>query len=278
MNDLQIFSNPEFGPVRALTIDGEPWAVGKDVAAALGYKDPAKALSAHVDDEDKGVGESPTPGGKQSVTIINESGLYSLILTSKLPAAKRFKRWITSEVLPALRQTGRYEMPRATQAELPPPPGLDLTEYRKAAALIANCRRDRLPMVLTLLQRSGLDMSGMLEQTAQGTQTALSDEEVHQIVEFVGRAVPEGWRNWSIERRRAFWAGNVTVGAEELVPRDRISALEVWCELFCRAPRDAGLNLRDINTVLRGLPGWQCQTIRPGVGYGTVKGFSRERW
>lgn len=106
MNELQIFSKPEFGQIRTLLIDNEPWAVGKDVAEALGYKEAIKAVRTHVDDEDKGVSEMDTPGGRQKVTIINESGLYSLILSSKLPSAKAFKRWVTSEVLPALRRSG----------------------------------------------------------------------------------------------------------------------------------------------------------------------------
>lgn len=121
MNDLQIFSNSEFGNIRTVTIDNEPWFVGKDIAEALGYgkgKSLNNAVATHVDDEDKGVTEMMTPGGKQNLIIINESGLYSLILSSKLPNAKKFKRWVTSEVLPAIRKTGHYETqgyaPKAT--------------------------------------------------------------------------------------------------------------------------------------------------------------------
>lgn len=113
MNDLAIFENPEFGHIRGLKIEGEPWFVGKDVAAALGYSDTAQAIRKHIDDEDKGVVESTTPGGKQNITIINESGLYSLMLKSKLPGAKKFKRWVTSEVLPSIRKTGAYSVPGA---------------------------------------------------------------------------------------------------------------------------------------------------------------------
>lgn len=113
MNDLAIFENPEFGHIRGLKIEGEPWFVGKDIAAALGYSDTAQAIRKHIDDEDKGVVESTTPGGKQNITIINESGLYSLMLKSKLPGAKKFKRWVTSEVLPSIRKTGAYSVPGA---------------------------------------------------------------------------------------------------------------------------------------------------------------------
>lgn len=108
MNNLTVFENPEFGAVRTVELDGEPWLVGKDVATALGYKNPQEAIRTHVDDEDKGVSEILTPGGKQSVPIINESGLYSLVLSSKLPTARKFRRWVTSEVLPSIRKTGGY--------------------------------------------------------------------------------------------------------------------------------------------------------------------------
>lgn len=92
MTDLQIFNSPEFGAIRTIEKDGEPWFVGKDVAAALGYKEPTKAAREKVDDDDKGVSKIDTPSGIQEMTIINESGLYSLVLSSKLPTAKKFKR------------------------------------------------------------------------------------------------------------------------------------------------------------------------------------------
>lgn len=111
MNEIQVFNNLEFGNIRTVTIDNEPWFVGKDIAEALGYSNSRKALIDHVDNEDKGVTNRYTPGGKQNLIIINESGLYSLILSSKLPNAKKFKRWVTSEVLPAIRKTGHYEAP-----------------------------------------------------------------------------------------------------------------------------------------------------------------------
>lgn len=108
MSELQIFQNAEFGSVRTATIDGEPYFVGKDVATILGYSNLRDAISKHVDDEDKGVAKCDTLGGRQEILFINESGLYSLIFRSQLPAAKRFKRWVTSEVLPAIRRHGMY--------------------------------------------------------------------------------------------------------------------------------------------------------------------------
>ncbi|WP_294514082.1 phage antirepressor [uncultured Intestinimonas sp.] len=112
MNELMIFNNPEFGEIRTVEVDGEPWLVGKDVARALGYSNPRKALADHVDEEDKGVTKCDTLGGSQEMTIINESGLYSLVLSSKLPGAKKFRRWVTAEVLPSIRRTGGYQLPK----------------------------------------------------------------------------------------------------------------------------------------------------------------------
>ena len=107
MNALKTFDFKQH-QVRTITIDNEPWFIGKDVATILGYRDTSGALRKHVDKEDKGGVEMATPGGKQNLTAINESGLYSLILSSKLPQAKEFKRWVTKEVLPAIRKTGSY--------------------------------------------------------------------------------------------------------------------------------------------------------------------------
>lgn len=112
MNELMLFNNPEFGNIRSTEQDGEPWFVGKDVAEALGYKNTNDALLRHVDPEDKRGSRFTTPSGEQTVTIINESGLYSLVLSSKLPTAKKFKRWVTSEVIPAIRKNGYYSLPK----------------------------------------------------------------------------------------------------------------------------------------------------------------------
>ena len=112
MTELTVFENPEFGTIRTVELDGEPWLVGKDVATALGYSNTKDALAKHVDPEDKrqddGVAICDPMGREQHPTIINESGLYSLVLSSKLPTARKFRRWVTSEVLPSIRRTGGY--------------------------------------------------------------------------------------------------------------------------------------------------------------------------
>ena len=110
MNELQIFNNEEFGQVRTAMINGDVWFVGKDVATALGYSNARDALVKHVEAEDKGVAKCDTLGGKQDLVIVNESGLYSLIFGSRMENARRFKHWVTSEVLPAIRKTGHFEM------------------------------------------------------------------------------------------------------------------------------------------------------------------------
>ena len=108
MNELHIFKNEEFGEIRTVTIDNEPWFVGKDVAVALGYKNTADAIGKHVDTDDKLTSQITIAGQRRDVTVINESGLYSLILVSKLESAKKFKHWVTSEVLPSIRKHGMY--------------------------------------------------------------------------------------------------------------------------------------------------------------------------
>lgn len=117
MNELQIFKNEELGEVRVVAIEDEPWFVGKDVAEVLGYSNPQKAVRDHVDSEDRTVNESFTVNGTQA-TLINESGLYSLVLSSKLPTAKKFKRWITGEVLPSIRKHGAYMTPETLEAAI----------------------------------------------------------------------------------------------------------------------------------------------------------------
>ena len=109
-NNVQLFENEEFGLVRVVMIDGVPWLVGKDVATALGYKDTDQALRNHVDDEDKLTRQINGSGQRRNMTVINESGLYALVFGSQLDSAKKFKRWVTSEVLPSIRKTGSYSV------------------------------------------------------------------------------------------------------------------------------------------------------------------------
>lgn len=118
MNELQIFNSEEFDDIRTVTIKNEPWFVGKDVAVSLGYKDTSDALKKHVADEDKLTRCFADSGQNRQMYIINESGLYALIFGSKLESAKRFKHWVTSEVLPAIRKTGAYQKPMTTDQKI----------------------------------------------------------------------------------------------------------------------------------------------------------------
>lgn len=149
MNELQVFSNPDFGEIRTLVINDMPWAVGKDVAQALGYKNTRQAIASHVDGEDRGVQILDTPSGPQEMTVINESGLYSLILSSKLPAAKQFKRWITAEVLPTIRRTGGYNTQR------------DGTAFRLMEELL-RVKEENAALKIEALQREADDLRRQL--------------------------------------------------------------------------------------------------------------------
>lgn len=166
MNELQIFKNPAFGQIRAVEIDGEPWLVGKDTARALGYKDTDQALRKHVEEEDKLTRRFDGSGQNREMTIINESGVYSLIFSSRLPDAKKFKRWVTSEVLPSIRKTGTYSIPE------PVLPGKPQPEVSLAGlAKVANTAR-----------RAVLDMGGSRWEAGA---------EVLQILDYCGLPVPE---------------------------------------------------------------------------------------
>ena len=122
MNKLQPFNNPEFGTIRTLEKDNEAWFVGKDVAEALGYGNPRQALASHVDVDDRDTVQNlDAIGRKKEMTIINESGLYSLVLSSKLPNAKKFKRWVTNEVLPSIRKHGMYATAQTIETMLADP-------------------------------------------------------------------------------------------------------------------------------------------------------------
>lgn len=165
-NKIQVFENPEFGKMRTLMIDGEPWASGKDVATALGYANPTKAIRDHVDPEDKTGSDSFATGSDSftvngtKLTLINESGLYSLILSSKLPKAKEFKRWITSEVLPALRKTGHY----GTAQKPTPTDPAKLAELVDTVAGLARAQRKNPREVAycaaVVMHQYGVDLPG----------------------------------------------------------------------------------------------------------------------
>ena len=148
-NEVQIFENAEFGKVRTIVKDGEPYFVGKDVADILGYTNSRKAIGDHVDEEDKNtVTIRDGIQGNPNLTIINESGLYSLILSSKLPAAKKFKRWVTSEVLPSIRKTGSYTAKHAKPD--------DAMQSKRLEVMERNARTRAANLLLKIAERTNI--------------------------------------------------------------------------------------------------------------------------
>lgn len=168
MNELMIFNNEEFGDIRTVTIDNEPWFVGKDVANNLGYRNGSRDINRHVSDEDR-IKEMIFDGNQNKETIlINESGLYALIFGSKLESAKRFKHWVTSEVLPTLRKTGSYEMPKKKQSNE------RLASVNNAVKILtpmlqaAGCNsKIQLLTAKSLYEKAGVDLPIMIEADQQ---------------------------------------------------------------------------------------------------------------
>ena len=173
MNELKIFQSEEFGEVRTVTIDGEPWFVGKDVAEVLGYKNQNDALSKHVDDEDKDtIAIRDSIGRNRDTPIINESGLYCLVLSSNLPSAKKFKRWVTNEVLPSLRKHGMYATEETIDKILSNPDfGIrllsELKEEREKTKLLKNENEQLKPKALFADTVSASDTSILIGQLAK---------------------------------------------------------------------------------------------------------------
>ena len=178
MNDIQIFNNETFGEIRTLSINVEPWFVAQDIAGALGYGNSRDAVFKHVDADDKGVAKCDTLGGAQDMTVINESGMYSLILGSKLTNAKKFKHWVTSEVLPSIRKTGGYNLPQT---------------YPEALRALADQaeKAEKLLIQNNELQLANQEMKPKAEffDAVAGSKKAMSMEEVAKILSYprIGR-------------------------------------------------------------------------------------------
>lgn len=218
MADIQVFSNPQFGNIRTVTVNDEPWFVGKDVAQVLGYSKTANAIAAHVDPEDKGVTPiQGNPGGTQEMTIINESGLYSLIMSSKLPGAKQFKRWVTSEVLPTIRKTGAYAMQTA--------PALSPAQLIAAQAQLLVDMEQKMAAVEAATQ------------AVQAQQTALS-EKVDQAVKAFSRPSEDHWK------------ADVDNTIKELCERRKLSVTATRGRMYADLERKCGC---DVNARLRNL-------------------------
>lgn len=279
MNTVQVFNNPDFGQIRSVMIEGEPWVAGRDVARAVGYKNPLKAIRDHVDSEDQTVNDSFTVNGTR-VTLINESGLYSLILSSKLPEAKKFKRWVTSEVLPALRKTGKYALPDTPEPSALPDPStvrlLTPDDYINAARILSTCKSERLPYVLPMLEKAGIDFTDIpIPPLPRRTRPLADAPDLLKIAEFVNRPVPVDWNRYTLEERIAYWKdGDDKVST---VPRQTITAVEIWRELWNQRGDMTRADTVEINRYLDGVAGWKKHPTAFRAGpYGVQRGFVRE--
>lgn len=195
MNELQTYSNAEFGSIRSIIIDDIPYFVGRDVASILGYANTRDALAKRVDNEDKlnGVAICDTNGRETKPVLINESGLYSLILTSKLPSAKEFKRWVTSSVLPMIRKTGVYAagLDLKNDDTVTPMRLLSPDDYLSAARLIATCKSERLNIVLALLSKGGWDIPQMVPTLSVRQDTSDIAERIKSVRAKTGMTLQE---------------------------------------------------------------------------------------
>lgn len=203
MNDIQIFNNAEFGEIRTIEQNGEPWFVGKDVATALGYSNPQKAIRDHVDEQDRTVNESFTVNGTQGV-LINESGLYSLCFSSKLDGAVKFKRWVTSEVLPSIRKNGGY---LAGQDQLTP------EELMAKALLYANktlAERDARISELTVQNQTLLPKAEYFDDLVDRNLLTSFRETAKEF-----GVPPKKFVNWLIEKKYVYRDGK-----GKLLPRE----------------------------------------------------------
>ena len=199
MNEITVFNNDEFGSIRTVTIENEPWFVGKDVAEVLGYQNGSRDINRHVDDEDKLCTKIEYAGQKREVTIINESGLYSLILSSKLPNAKKFKRWVTSEVLPSIRKTGSYGKPMSQLEIAQYSINLLIEQERKMKALEAQQGEQvkRLDIIDSRLEvLNGVHIEG----TGRDRLNAM----IRAYVVKKGISYAEGWKNFEKAYNHAF--------------------------------------------------------------------------
>ncbi len=198
MNELQFFVHEDFGQIRVVQQDSEPWFVAADVCRALELSDVSKTLE-RLDDDEKGTNSIRTPGGFQRMSIINEPGLYTLVLGSRKPEAKTFKRWITHEVLPSIRKTGNYSM-IPSQPETPQRT-ITTDDYLKAASIVANCRNERLPYVLGFLEQGGLsipkihEINGRSLTDGRHSRYAKTGEDV-SIQESARSVIQEAIRNY----------------------------------------------------------------------------------
>lgn len=212
---VQVFNNGVFGDVRVVMRDGEPWFIGKDVASALGYRDAINALKAHIDMEDKLGWQITTSGQRREMTIINESGLYSLILSSKLPSAKTFKRWVTSEVLPTIRKQGMY-LTSATAEEAISSPESFIAKALIVANQVLERQKERIKHLETTNNAltSTISTTNVTTLTRKRTCATRNDMTVREVSKLLGAKQTEVYR----VLQRAGWFMRAEEGVVKNVP------------------------------------------------------------
>ncbi len=235
MNELQIFKNEEFGEIRTIEVNNQPWFVGKDVADILGYAKPENAISAHVDEEDKTTTLIQGNGSnyKSKTTIINESGLYSLILSSKLPTAKKFKRWVTSEVLPTIRKTGGYLTPEKVEEVLSNPDTIiklatDLKEERAKRKEAENRLEEAKPKVLfanAVTESDGTILIGDLAKFIKQNGRDMGQKRLFEQLRNDGFLIKQKCSSYNMPTQRAMDMGLFKVKESSIVQPDGVVRL-----------------------------------------------------
>lgn len=235
MNELQIFKNEEFGEIRTIEVKNEPWFVGKDVAEILGYAKPENAISAHVDEEDKTTTLIQGNGSnyKSKTTIINESGLYSLVLSSKLPTAKKFKRWVTSEVLPSIRKNGGYLTPEKVEEVLSNPDTIiklatDLKEERAKRKEAENRLEEAKPKVLfanAVTESGGTILIGDLAKFIKQNGRDMGQKRLFEQLRNDGFLIKQKCSSYNMPTQRAMDMGLFKVKESSIVQPDGVVRL-----------------------------------------------------
>ncbi len=227
MNNLQIFKSTEFGTIRTVMANNEPWFVGKDITDILGYQNGTRDINRHVDDEDKGTTEMVTPGGKQNMTIINESGLYALIFGSKLESAKKFKHWVTSEVLPTIRKNGAYMTEQTIEKALTSPDFLiqlatqlkEEQEARKQAEQIIEQQKSKVVFADAVSASSSSILIGDLAKLICQNGVDIGQKRLFQWLRENGYLIKRKGSDWNMPTQRA-----VKMGLFEIKESSRLDA------------------------------------------------------
>ena len=234
MNELKVFKNEEFGEVRTINKDNDVWFVGKDVAEILGYSDLNKAVAMHVDDEDKKLNDKTSPSfGQRGATLINESGLYSLILSSKLPTAKKFKRWVTSEVLPSIRKNGGYLTPEKVEEVLSNPDTIiklatDLKEKRAKRKEAENRLEEAKPKVLfanAVTESDGTILIGDLAKFIKQNGRDMGQKRLFEQLRNDGFLIKQKCSSYNMPTQRAMDMGLFKVKESSIVQPDGVVRL-----------------------------------------------------